>query len=116
MATHEVHNQVDPLCDYNLFLTDQALRDAVLREGGGYGTDALGAFGALVGETETLAHGRMANENPPRLRAFNARGQRINCVEYHPSYHHLMAMSMAHALHSAPWTCDTPGDSLFARR
>ena len=36
------------------------------------------------------------------------RGQRINCVNT-SGYHHLMAMSMGHALHSAPWTV-IPGE------
>ena len=34
---------------------------------------------------------RAANENPPKLRAFDAKGFRRDMVEFHPAYHHFMA-------------------------
>ena len=34
--THTVFNQPSPLCNSNLFLSDTALREAVIREGAGW--------------------------------------------------------------------------------
>ena len=109
MPTHEVTNQVPPLLDYNLYTTDVALTDAVMREGGLWGTESLTGFGQLAGSADMLEHGRLANENPPILKAFDRFGHRINVVEYHPSYHRLMATSMAHGLHSLPWRSGQDG-------
>ena len=114
MATHEVFNQAHPLVNYNVFASDTALSEAVTREGGAWGLEDLKAFGALVGSAETIEHGRLANENPPILTAFDNYGHRVNAVEYHPSYHHLMATSMAHELHSQPWRSARDG-SLVVR-
>lgn len=41
--THEVGNQAAELKDYNLFLSDPLLRDAVQRGGAGWHADALAA-------------------------------------------------------------------------
>ncbi len=35
--------------------------------------------------------GRLANENPPKLRTVDAKGNRIDFVEFHPAYHAMMA-------------------------
>ncbi|MCA9558589.1 MAG: isovaleryl-CoA dehydrogenase [Myxococcales bacterium] len=114
MKTHDVINQVPPLRDYDMFSGDTALAEALVREGAGWATDALRDFGQLTGSAEMLEHGRLANDNPPILRAFDAYGHRINEVEFHPSYHHLMETSMAFGLHSRPWTEDRAG-SMVAR-
>ena len=101
--THEVFNQSPVFGDLNLFTTDRALADAVAREGAGWARDDLEAFGAHTGSREALELGRLANENPPRLRAFDEKGHRRDAVEYHPAYHELMATSFAQGLHCATW-------------
>src|SRR5262249_11511976 len=53
--------------------------------------------------------GRLANENPPRLRTHDRYGNRINEVEFHPAWHQLMARGVADEMHSLPWTSDEPG-------
>ena len=109
MKTHQVENQVPPLANYNLFSSDAALRAAVDCHGVKAAAQELTEFGALVGSEAVLEHGRLANENPPILRAFDRNGHRINVVEYHPSYHELMTLSMAHGLHAQPWQSSMPG-------
>jgi putative acyl-CoA dehydrogenase len=52
------------------------------------------------------ARGRLANENPPKLRMFDARGNRRDEVEFHPAYHELMAHSARAGLHNSTWTVD----------
>ena len=51
-ATHEVFNQPVELGDYNLYDSDLALMEAVTREGAGWATNALVAFGAKAGSAE----------------------------------------------------------------
>src|ERR1700729_3606130 len=51
---------------------------------------ALQDLGTLVPQTiEPLA--RMADRNPPVLRPYNARGERIDEIEFHPAYRELEA-------------------------
>jgi putative acyl-CoA dehydrogenase len=53
-----------------------------------------------------FARGRQANENPPKLKAFDARGLRSDTVEFHPAYHGFMAESIAAGLHASTWTAE----------
>ena len=48
-VTHEVINQPTELADYNLYATDDALREAVAREGAEWASADLHDFGARVG-------------------------------------------------------------------
>lgn len=114
MKTHDVHNQVPPLEDHDAWASDPALREAVAREGGGWAADELAAFGQVTGSAAVHEHARLANQNPPKLCAFDARGHRINAVEFHPSYHALMKTSLEAGLAGRPWTDDRSG-ALVAR-
>jgi putative acyl-CoA dehydrogenase len=102
-ATHDVFNQSPPLQDLNLFTSDAALMDAVKREGATHALPGLSAFGAACGSAEAFERGRLANENPPRLRPFDSQGRRLDRIEFHPAYHECMQMSMAQGLHCSAW-------------
>ena len=52
------------------------------------------------------ARGRAANENTPKLRTFDSRGNRRDEVEFHPAYHELMARSAHAGVHNSTWTAD----------
>ncbi|MFO1173583.1 MAG: isovaleryl-CoA dehydrogenase [Hyphomicrobiaceae bacterium] len=101
--THTVLNQSPPFGDVNLFTGDAALQEAVEREGAGHAAESLARFGALTGSAQMLEQGRLANENPPRLKSHDLKGHRIDKVEYHPAYHALMTMSTAQGLHMGSW-------------
>ncbi len=108
-ATHEVSNQAAPIGDYNLYTTDLALIESIEREGGGWAAAQLEEFGAVTGG-ETMALGYTANENPPKLRAFDRYGHRIDEVEFHPAYHRVMEIAMKHGVHAFAWRhADTVG-------
>ena len=94
-------NQPPPLEGVNAFSADAPLDEAVRREGGGAATKELSAFGATLGHPDTQALGRAANENPPKLRALDQKGRRLDRVEFHPAYHALMDMSAREGLHSS---------------
>lgn len=101
-VTHHVENQVPALAPYDAYLSDAALREAVQREGGGWAEPQLAAFGTVVGG-EMMELGFAANENKPRLHAFDRNGERIDEVDYHPSYHRLMQLGMEHGVHAFAW-------------
>jgi putative acyl-CoA dehydrogenase len=105
-ATHEVLNQSPPYVDVDLYGSDQPLQDAVAANGGRADTTALAEFGRRWGAAEMLDLGRQANENPPRLRTFDAKGFRLDRVEFHPAYHRLMAQSVRAGLHASTWRVD----------
>jgi putative acyl-CoA dehydrogenase len=102
-ATHQVINQSPPFEDVNLFTSDRALMEAVTREGGGAAANRLTAFGAACGSREAFERGRLANENAPRLKPFDAKGHRRDVVDFHPAYHECMSLSMAEGLHCSAW-------------
>jgi putative acyl-CoA dehydrogenase len=106
--THEVVNQAPPLEPYNAFEQDRVLVEALEREGAGWAAAHAHVVGDIAGG-EGVEWGRLANENPPVLRTHDRYGHRIDEVEYHPSYHRLMEVTVSHGLHSLPWTDPQPG-------
>ena len=102
--THTVENQPHALEDYNLYLEDRALREAVAREGASWAEDTLHAFGALTGSHELIELGFQANENKPVLHTHDRYGRRVDEVRFHPAYHRLMQISIEHGLHASHWS------------
>jgi putative acyl-CoA dehydrogenase len=101
--THDVFNQTPPFENVDLFSSDAPLRDAVAANGAKGETAALSIFGKQWGTAEMFALGRRANENPPKLSAFDAKGFRRDTVEFHPAYHQFMMQSVAAGLHASTW-------------
>ena len=89
-ATHEVANQATPLEGYNTFESDEVLVEALRREGGEWAEDRVSEVGAFSGSARAIRWGFEANENPPRLRTHDRFGNRIDEVEFHPSWHELL--------------------------
>jgi putative acyl-CoA dehydrogenase len=108
-ATHEVTNQPPPLTDYNVFEADTPLVEAVRREGADWAESRISAVGALAGSEPVRALGAEANENPPKLRTHDRFGNRVDEVEFHPAWHELLGMAVAHELHCSPWKDPRPG-------
>jgi putative acyl-CoA dehydrogenase len=102
-ATHDVFNQSPPFEDINLFTGDQPLVETVAAHGGATAEKELSEFGRHWGSAAMAARGRLANENTPRLRTFDARGNRRDEVEFHPAYHELMAHAAHAGMHNATW-------------
>jgi putative acyl-CoA dehydrogenase len=105
-ATHEVLNQSPPFEDVDLFAVDRPLADAVAANGGASAAKELSEFGQHWGSAAMAARGRLANENTPKLRTFDARGNRRDEVDFHPAYHELMARGAHAGLHNSTWNPD----------
>lgn len=114
-ATHRVINQTPPLAEYNLFASDIALQAAVQREGAGWAGPQLCDAGAALGTCTNYEHARLANRFTPVLHGFNAQGERIDSVEFHPSWHALMQGIAARGYHSSPWAA-APGTGAHVAR
>jgi putative acyl-CoA dehydrogenase len=108
-ATHEVFNQPPPLEGYNVFERDAALVEALRREGADWAEDQARELGSLCGLPQTIRWGFEANQNPPRLRTHDRFGNRIDEVEFHPTWHELMRIGIGHGLHALPWRQPQPG-------
>ncbi|MHC2279389.1 putative acyl-CoA dehydrogenase [Bradyrhizobium diazoefficiens] len=105
-ATHEVFNQSPPFWDVDLFAVDRPLVEAVKANGGAKAERELSEFGKHWGSAAMADRGRVANENTPKLRTFDAKGNRRDQVEFHPAYHELMAHSAHAGVHNSTWTAD----------
>ena len=102
-VTHEVLNQSPPFEDVDLFALDRPLSEAVAANGGASAENELAEFGKHWGSAVMAARGRVANENTPKLRTFDSRGNRRDEVEFHPAYHELMARSAHAGVHNSTW-------------
>ncbi len=107
-ATHEVFNQAPPLTGYDV-AADPAMLAAMGREGADWAVSTVRELGVLAGSAQAQDWGRLANENPPRLRTHDRFGHRIDEVEFHPAWHSLMTVAVEHGLHAAPWLSSRPG-------
>jgi putative acyl-CoA dehydrogenase len=107
--THAVTNQPTPLEGHNVFTSDAALREGVEREGAGWAEAALAALGQRAGTPEAIQWGAQANHHPPTLRTHDGYGNRIDEVEFHPSWHRLMEVAVENGLHASAWRDPRPG-------
>jgi putative acyl-CoA dehydrogenase len=129
MPAHEVSNQPPPLVGYDAS-ADPALL-AALEAFGPAGTEGsagpegsagtaggpvrvagLREIGQLAGSEHAQEQGRLANENPPKLRTHDRYGHRIDEVEFHPAWHDLMTTAITRGLHATPWQDRRPGAHL----
>ena len=104
-----VLNQPPPLEPLNLFEADLALREAVEREGGGWGAERAREAGAVAGSREAREHARRAERNEPILWTHDRYGNRIDEVELDPSWHWLLRGAVERGMAGLPWSDGRPG-------
>jgi putative acyl-CoA dehydrogenase len=107
--THEVFNQPPPLEDYNAFEADLALQAALAREGGDWGHDRALDFGAAVGSSEAREHSRRAQRNIPRLVTHDRYGNRVDAIDYDPSFHWMLRLAVENEVSALAWSDPRPG-------
>ena len=109
-ATHEVANQVPPLTGHDPIAGDTVLAEACVRHADAPTLESLADLGRLSGSEQAQEWGRVANENPPKLRTHDRYGHRIDEVEFHPYWHDLMRTAVENGLAGAPWAAADAGD------
>ncbi|WP_405641313.1 DNA alkylation response protein [Streptomyces sp. NBC_00019] len=107
-ATHDVTNQPPPLAPYDAS-EDKALLEGLRREGAGWAEEDLRRLGRLAGSAEAQEWAELANRHEPVLRTHDRYGHRVDEVEFHPSWHHLMRVAVTEGQAGAPWADDRPG-------
>ncbi|WOX07830.1 acyl-CoA dehydrogenase family protein [Streptomyces sp. N50] len=107
-ATHDVTNQPPPLTPYDAS-EDAALLEGLRREGAGWAEEDVRRLGRAAGSEEAQEWGEQANRHEPELRTHDRYGNRIDEVEFHPSWHRLMGVAVAEGLAGAPWADDRSG-------
>ncbi|MFI9726866.1 DNA alkylation response protein [Streptomyces sp. NPDC102359] len=107
-ATHDVTNQPPPPAPYDAS-DDAALLEGLRREGAGWAEEDLRRLGRLAGSEEAQEWADQANRHEPELRTHDRYGHRVDEVDFHPSWHHLMRTAVAEGLAGSPWADDRPG-------
>ena len=106
-ATHVVHNQASVPMGFNAFAHDAVLSAAIARETP-WAAARCQALGQLVGDEDIQELARLANRHLPELKTHDRYGNRIDWIEFHPSWHQLMALAWQHEVHSLAWTSPEP--------
>ena len=115
MTTHEVFNQPPPLVDYDVS-ADAALLAGVAREGAPWAVGDLHRLGKLAGTAEPQRWADEANRHEPRLLTHDRYGNRLDEVEFHPSWHRLMEVAVSAGLAGAAWADTRPAPTSPGRR
>lgn len=101
MAAKDV-NQPPHHAGHNAYTSDGVLMELTkalpkpLRE-------SFASHGKWVASAEALDLARLANENAPKLNTHDARGNRLDTVEFHPAYHALMRRGVSIGLAGSIW-------------
>ncbi len=103
VQTHRVENQPLALADYDAFTGNRALVDGLAYFAPDLDTSGLVELGHRITQPEMQEHARLANLHKPMLRTHDRQGRRIDEVEFHPSYHRLMAHAIGAGLASQAW-------------
>lgn len=106
--THEVTNQAPPLTGHDV-ADDAVLLEGLRREGAQWHTEDLHRLGRLVGGAQAQEWAEQANLNEPVLRTHDRYGHRVDEIDFHPAYHHLMDTSVSAGLAGAAWADERPG-------
>ncbi|MEV4789842.1 DNA alkylation response protein [Streptomyces tuirus] len=107
-GTHDVTNQAPPLTPYDAS-DDTALLEGLRREGAGWAEEDLRRLGRQAGSARVQEWADLANRHEPELRTHDRYGNRVDEVEFHPSWHHLMRTAIGEGLAASPWADERPG-------
>ncbi len=101
-------NLVEDLTGVNAF-TGDAVAAQVVATAAPWARERAVALGDRVWDPRVLETARSAQRHTPELRPLDRLGHEVFDVEFHPSYHELMALAFGSGVHSLAWTADAPG-------
>ncbi|WP_327731173.1 DNA alkylation response protein [Streptomyces sp. NBC_00487] len=107
-ATHDVTNQPPPLAPYDAS-EDVALLEGLRREGAEWAEKDVRRLGLVAGGVEAQEWAEQANRYEPELRTHDRYGNRVDEVDFHPGWHHLMRTAVGEGLAGAAWADGRPG-------
>ncbi|MGW8884246.1 acyl-CoA dehydrogenase family protein [Streptomyces sp. NPDC055749] len=107
-VTHEVTNQTPPLTGHDI-ADDPVVLEGVRREGAEWCLDDLHRIGRRAGSEEVQRWADEANRYEPVLRTHDRYGNRVDEVDFHPSYHALMDVAVGEGLAGSAWADERPG-------
>lgn len=102
-VTHEVFNQSKPRIGIDEYEMNTALREAVATFAPEEDETKLFEIGSYVGSAEYQRDAELANTLTPRHVSHDRWGHRVDEVEFHPAYHHIMSKSVGWGLHTSMW-------------
>ena len=102
-STHVVRNQAALPVGFNAFDDDVVLKAAVERDAP-WAASRCSAVGQLAGDEAIQELARQANRNLPELKTHDRFGNRIDWVDFHPSWHQLMSLAWQHEVPTLSWT------------
>ncbi|MCA0406378.1 MAG: acyl-CoA dehydrogenase family protein [Proteobacteria bacterium] len=112
-STHHVLNQAKPAAGFNAFAGDAVLSAAIAREAP-WAAERCAALGSVAGDEAVQELARLANRHLPELKTHDRFGNRIDWVEFHPSWHALMTLAWKHEVPNLAWRTNQRGGH-FAR-
>lgn len=101
-STHLVKNQAALPVGFNAFDDDVVLKSSVARDAP-WAAQKCSAIGYLAGSEEIQELARQANRNLPELKTHDRYGNRIDWVDFHPSWHELMSLAWKHEVPNLAW-------------
>ncbi|GAA5198260.1 acyl-CoA dehydrogenase family protein [Microbacterium jejuense] len=102
-STHPVENQAPWRVRLDEYTVNTPLAEAVRAFGADWADDALRETGALVGSASFQDDAERANVHTPVARLHDRWGNRIDEVEYDPSYHRIIGEAVARGAHTSAW-------------
>jgi len=106
--THLVLNQAQVASAFNAFSGDAVLRAGIEREAP-WAADRCAALGAVAGDEQVQELARLANRFTPELKTHDRFGNRIDWVDFHPSWHELMSLAWRHEVPNLSWRTSESG-------
>src|SRR5689334_1413845 len=107
-ATDDALNVVPAPAEVDVFSTDQALVEAVHRHGAQAHLPRLKELGRLAGSPRSARWVEFVDRYPPRLRAYDPQGRRVDEIDHHPAWHRLLQAGVRAGLAATPWLDDAP--------
>ena len=108
-TTHEVLNQAPPRVVVDEYALNPALQEAVAAFAPQARTERFHEIGRHVGTEEYQHDAELANTLTPVQHAHDRWGNRVDRIEFHPSYHRIMKYSVEKGLHTSAWADPGPG-------
>jgi len=105
-ASDEALNVVPAPAGHDVFGSDAALAEAVHRHGADSQRGRLRELGRLVGSPRCARWVEFVDRYPPRLRAYDPQGRRIDEVDHHPAWHRLLQAGVRAGLAATAWQDD----------